>query len=512
MVLSFLAGALVAAALAPSARAQEVVRRARLGNNGEDITFIGSGSHAHHLAIMNGYDVFAVPTTAKRDDDGDTPKVKKLFDVFQLPIRRAPRGIVYIESTRQFAFDDPSDNTRLYLSDEKGRPTGTLPITFLPTGFKPTYFEGLVYIPPSAAVFPDHIAFVANDDNQYAARIEVMRLDGVVEAEITPDPGLGRIGEIGGLGFLLPDKLLVNQFDDQIWTLDFSGNVIGAPVTLPGNTSLEGIVQLDDGRVVASAYSSGQLFFLDANLNRLTGQDATYSVGVGLSIPWGVAWNPDAGEHLIANFGAQGQPGIAAVPPSLDTATPAVDFQANGFFFGARGLTYLPDEHLSALAHFRFPSALFLFNGAGVKVDTIDLATLGVLRGVAYLPSTRQFAVIAGRAGVVSLNIITRTGTLVSSVDLGAKGISAPLGLAYFNPSHPSGGQFLIIDLGPDNLIRVTDFNGNIMRNLNFRDAFKIMSPVDLSTITSGPDAGSFGLVDRDSSELIVFRLEDRED
>lgn len=68
-------------------------------------------------------------------------------------------------------------------------------------------------------------------------------------------------------------------------------------------------------------------------------------------------------------------------------------------------------------------------------------------------------------AGKATLFILNRTRQLVPTMDLSGTGIRSIVALTFFNPSHPSGGQFFIVDGPPPggeivNLAFVTDFNG----------------------------------------------------
>src|SRR5688572_19251471 len=86
---------LCALLLVTDASAQTVLKRARLGNNTEDMEFIKSGRYANRIAILDGYEVLSLP--AKGQGHGG---VQKLFNLNRLPIIIRPTGMAYVESER----------------------------------------------------------------------------------------------------------------------------------------------------------------------------------------------------------------------------------------------------------------------------------------------------------------------------------------------------------------------------------------------------------------------------
>src|SRR5262249_9193046 len=123
-----------------------ILQQALLGNETEDIAFVASGPLAGHIAVMDGYKVRGLPTKHN--------PAKPLFDVLQLGVEASPRGITYIDSSGLFALDDGVEMTKLFLTDEHGRPRGQRTIQYL-NNFLPDYVEGLGYIPKGAKSFPD---------------------------------------------------------------------------------------------------------------------------------------------------------------------------------------------------------------------------------------------------------------------------------------------------------------------------------------------------------------------
>src|SRR5690348_13845085 len=100
---------------------------------------------------------------------------RKVFDLRRLGIHNAPRGIAYLESARFFALSDPTQPTKLFLSDDNGQPRGTRTIHYI-NGYAPNYLEGLAYIPRTSPKFPDDLLQVAIVLTQ-GSHIEVLRRD-----------------------------------------------------------------------------------------------------------------------------------------------------------------------------------------------------------------------------------------------------------------------------------------------------------------------------------------------
>lgn len=505
------------------ARAQTVVSRARLGNAIEDITFVSNGRLADHLAFMNGYELYVAPLHPKGGPSGPATQTK-LFDVRSTAIPGGPRGLAYIPSQKLFVFSQVNAPT-LYLVDENGVFRGTR--TIVPSPPSPIYLEGMDYVPRSSHFYPDHLVLAANTtDGSAASRIEVLRLDGTVEAEIIPSPfGLQPDGSYAfdpaysllSIAYQGPDRLLVNVNDltNNIWALDFNGNVIGggpAYAGTPGPGHFEGIAELPDGGIVETDFETGRTLFFDRNLGRVPALDRTYSVGVGVSVPYGLAWNTDTNSHLLMTP-AQGPSwlylGLASVPVSLDSAA-SVPFVPSS---GLRNccLTYLPNDHRVATWARRgilgVPhNFIRLYDpSTGLSVSEVDTPALGTdpPRALDYIPPTDQFAAVF-TGGPPVVKIASRTGALVRTINIGATGLTSPSSVAYFDPTDGSGGRLLLVQALN---AAVTDLDGNAVLTFNIREKLNLLVPVDVSAITTGPQAGALAIVDRDNSELVVFTL-----
>jgi hypothetical protein len=410
--------------------------------------------------------------------------------------------MAYIDSEKLYAMIDPGQRDRLFIADHKGKPKGTRTIQYL-NGFFPVHVEGLAYIPESSPFFPDHLVLMAIEDDFVTGRIEVIRRDGEVVAEILPALPADQ-GFAGGLAFKAPDKLIVG-LGGGIYTLDFNGNIISGPVPVPDTQFIEGLVQTRDGRIVSTGQLA-RLRFFDQNLNRLPRDDKDFQLGLGFIQAAGVAWNPDTNQHLV-NVTADGTVNtrqVVGVSSTLDSASQVVDLAGSGFFNSNR-LSYLPDEHLIAVANATSPRRILLFDNGGALADEVIISLTNNINGVEYIPTTAQFAVrLGGQPSRVK--IYSRAGVFAREFDLAPYGVTAAVAFAYFNPGHASGGQFLII--ADQTRALITDFNGNLLGEFNIREKLGLLRPSGVAAITTGNQAGAFSMVDSDNNEIVIFRLD----
>jgi hypothetical protein len=507
-----------------SGRAQTVINSSRVGGYSEDITFVTSGLLKDKIVVLNGFDLFAVPNNKKGKG-----AMAKLFDVKAPEIDVFPNGIAYVESEGLFVLNQNLHTNKLYFFDQTGAYKGRRDIQYLNSSYVPIHVEGLAYIPATSPIFPDHLVMVVWDDFVGGPkRLEVMRRDGVVEAEIyRPDWPANFLGlELGGVSFVAPNRLLVTTFDNNIWTLDFSGTIVSGPVNLAGRFGFEGIVQMSDSIIVVVDYPQ-KLLFLDSGLNRLTNSDRNDLIGLDLNRTNGVAWNGDTDQLLIKHDDTSpiSPGGIAAVPTTLDSATQVVNLSASNF---RRKLAYLLDEHLVATLQFgpgNNDRAILLYNSDGTFNSQVSLspASLGFNTGqplaLAYIPATHEFVVnFNGLNGNPSqslerrsLRVISRTGVLVRTIDLTSTGTASATGLDYF--SSPGGDRLII--MGSAGRVFITDLNGNsrdsnglLFGEFNIRVKLGLIDRTDITAITTGPLAGSFAVVVGTSSECVIFKLD----
>lgn len=513
---------LIALFAAGHVNAQTIVNRARIGGYAEDVTFVTSGPLKGQLVMMNGYELHAVDMTKK----ATLTKVCKLdspeFDQFV-------NGFTFVPTEGLFAMNNAPHPDRLYFFDQACVAKGTRPIQYLDSNYRPGHIEGMAYIPADAPVFPDHLIMVAWDSIAVSdVRLEIMRRDGVVVAEIhRPDWPAQLLAE-GGLGdvmFLAPNRLLLSAYHtDSFWIVDFSGNIVSGP--LPGGTggTGEGIVRLDDGRVVATDYPQNLLVF-DKNLNRQPQDDRHDVIGLNLNVPNGIAWDSNANRLLVTHDTTLNlTSGVAALSTALNTTTPLVDL--SGFTF-TRQTAYVPQDDLIAVLRFQPGNdrAILLFNTNGTLNSQISLSpaslgqNFGPAASLAYLPATDEFVVgFAGAPGPgqflerTRLRVISRTGTLVRTIDLAGTGTGGIAGVEYFEDPQGGGGRLLVISAF--GRIIVTDLDGNSrgpngvpLGEFNSRVKFGLITRNDVAAITSGPLAGAFAIVDSSGGEVVIFRL-----
>lgn len=500
---------LLAFAAVASAQEVQVIQRARLGHHLEDMTFVDNGPLASHIVIVDGYEVFAFPAEGKGNS-----AFKKLFDLRGFPIYSVPRGIAYCESEKLFFFNDITQPRRLFVVDAQGGFQGTRTIKYL-NSYLPEHLEGLAYIPASSPMYPDHFAMAAIDSISVGTprtRIVILRRDGQVVAEIFPAAPL-HSGALGAITYQTPGRLVVSYWladlvwvkNKEIYAIDFAGNILQGPIPTPGLRGFEGLVELRSGLLAGADGKSGKLHFMDANYDYLPGRDRELPFGVGVSRPAGMAWQGNA-ENYLLNYWPEEGSSIFSIPVTLDSISQIADLAAAGYGNAYR-LAYMADEDRIAVAHRNGPPAILLLDASGAIVEIINLTPLGLGRPatVSYIPTAQQFAVRFIEQPAM-LYILSRTGQVYRTIDLPALGGSGYVDAAYFNPAHPSGGQFLVLAGYAASRALVLDFYGNFLGEFNYRQALKTPTPYAIFPITSGKNAGAFGLLDSEGNELIIFR------
>jgi hypothetical protein len=490
--------------LAPLLDAQQVLLRRRLGNNSEGMTTIHAGPLNGTIAIMDGTDVIAFADGGR----GSIPP-RELFSVLGLGTNVGPRGIAYIDDEQRFVFDDPSLPNTLFLSDNQGKAAGTINVTF-PGGFVPDDTEGMVWLPPTAVQFGNHILEIAASFATLPPTVTIEVIDrntGQVVAGIQPNVTLTTPFDfLVGLGFQFPDRLLVSGTDGTIWQIDFSGNVTAGPVSFPNVGDVESVSQVDSNRIAAAGYDAGKVMFLDANLTPLAGQDRSYLIGFGLSQSTGVAWDSDLQRHLISFPGftpPASAEQIISLAPILGDERRAVDTSTVA---NPQALSYLPDEHRIALSQTGcFPNCvIFLYDNSGNLVDQVPVG-LG-LRSMTYIPTTKQFAG-ANPGNLTTLLFFARNGTLVNSIDLSPTGIDEIFAITFFNSGRTPGGEFLLLSSPVTHQAFVIDSAGAVLKQFDYKTALGAVNVRDVATIASVPPNGFFSLVSQDTSEIVIFRF-----
>lgn len=510
----------------------QVIRRNRLGNNTEDIAYIPGRPGA--IAVMEGYDVLAIPvpqtpvikppspileTTSTQSTAGTAAVARpipgpitppspatKLFNVLGLKIQAAPRGITFDPVTRNFAFTDTVQTGTLFFCDSQGKPTQNLNIRY-PNG-QPLFVEGLATIPANAPEFPNTFVEVALFQDDPATRLEIIDANGLVVREIIPEGDPGALF-LTGVSFRSPGSLLVSSDDDEtVFELDFNGKVLNTFVGTPPDSKqvlhgIEGVEEVTNRQAFAAGGFDGLLAFYDLRAGLQPGQVVDYRVGPGLSLPSGLAWDSTNNRFLMLAFDRS---------QDLNSAIVGLSPRLSGFQSLTqvdpltRRITYLPDENLIAATHSNNPRGLLFFDKEGQPAGQISTQALGNPQIVSYIPTTQEFAVVFG-AQQTTISILTRAGALSRTINLAPLGVGRIGTLTFFNPQHPSGGQFLLTDRNTNTGL-VIDFQGNKATKFEIRDTLQILSPTAVTAITTGPDAGAFAFANGETSEVVVFRLD----
>jgi len=479
----------------------------RLGNNTEDITFVPSGPLAGTIAIVDGLQVLAAPL----DDGKGKPSVRELFRT-SLPAS----GITYLPEEGHFALLSQADPFDMPVYDTSGNFVEARPVQYASGQLFLT--EGLAFLPSGAPKFAGDILVAANfgADTLCAggagSSLQVLTPDGQGVGSILPAEPLA-CQYIAGVAFQAPDHLLATV-GNEIWTLDFSGNVVSGPVPVSGSVDVEGITQIPSGGVVTADYAAGQLTFLNADLSpaRQKNRSAVdYRIGPGLSGTFGVAWDSRRSRYLLTSQftrGDRSQPqvfSLSSLSSALGGPKQIANLPANGFALPL-SVAYLPDEDTIAVAD-RASAVLGVFNQQGVLHDELDLSALAPTAAMDYVPATRQFVV---QGNGVGLTFLSRGGSLVGS-------INPQLG-------HADAAAFFVDSTGPKLLLHnddpfvdfaeglnVIDLDGQFFGGFPSSPDYAVLGlssdPTDMAAITSGPNAGEFAAVDSRTSSIVVFQL-----
>jgi hypothetical protein len=544
-----------------------VLDRVRIGGFAEDLAYVTTGPLAHHIAFVEGYEIWGIPGQATGD-----PKARKLFDLYGLnPVPR-PTGIAYVESRMLFAVNDTGPSN-FYFVDHQGRPHGGASMTFpLPDGYTPSYIEGIGYIPPTAGQFPDHLVMAAQNDDG-SGDLLVVDLAGNVVKHFVPhcyDASGNTLAGVASVEYLPGDRLVLTDFNYQsVCVVDFDGESSTPAIfpDAPGGIG-EGVTRLADGRIVVAEWPQNLLFF-DADLNRLPADDRQVVIGLGLNQPQGLAWDGDTGRHLISHIepgsGVPSAISAVPVPPKLDSTSKIVDLTdypdyTPPYFLQTRALSYLKPESRIAVASLGRGNAspppglpllpwlrgLLLYDAGGALSDQIDLCVpsatyapsictnnygsrqpsnqWGRAIAVTYIPGAApadgMFAV-RFRVGVTSpdpgvadaytVYLFSRSGVPAGQIDFNVTaGMTNVTALEYFDPGDGTGGRFAIlgrIATSTDPQLLITDLAGNRLDSLNVRTELGLPTPSELSVITTGPQKGAFAVLDGTAQTLVVLRI-----
>lgn len=494
------------------------VRRARLGNATEDISYIGNGQ----MAVLDGYDLLLVPLAQVTD-----PRIKtrKLFDVRGLAVTGAPRGVAYLATEGLYAFNDLRRRSTILLAGARGDAAGERTLQY-PAGFSPDQVEGIDTMTVAQGLGKTDLLLVSaiTFGPELESRLEIFIRSGSayrVSREVMPPDPVGT-SFVAGASFVPASTLTRTESgflvgsDNIVALLDAAGNVLRS-AELPEALSVEGVTQTETGAIVAADIFAGRLFFFDKKLNRTPELDRDYRIGLGVASPFGLAWDALLERHLVLGLAPEEGPTaqqVTAVAPDLASGQRAIDLASQGFTRGRR-MTYIPEENLTAVAHQTTPRAILLFDKKGNLAETLDVSAVGSPSSIAYIPSRREFAVrLTGTANAKTLFIFSRDGKLSRTVDLSATGINSIAALTHFGAASGGEGQLLVLDAPltdtdpVTNRAVVTTLDGSLVGDFNTRKGLGVLDPGDVAEITSGRDAGLLSIIDRSSNELVVFSMD----
>lgn len=293
--------------------------------------------------------------------------------------------------------------------------------------------------------------------------------------------------------------------------------MVEPPVTVADRDLIEGLVQLGDGRVGVTHSPSGVLMFTEA-LVPLPSDDKSLELGLGFALLNGLAWDADTNQFLVnaVHEDAAGEFGglrMFAVPPSLDSFTLVADFVADGVFAPGR-LTYLPaPDSLAGVANNTSSLSrrgIHLYSGS-TRVERVVPSTGEIPTAIEYIPTTAQFAAIV-RSDRTKVKLFTRTGAFVGQFDPRPNGVGFLFSLAYFQD--PRGNERLLVMMRtspPGTKLElsavVTDLAGTFVSQFSIGDELHLFFPNEVTAVTTGPYAGALAIVDINTNEIVVFRL-----
>ena len=486
----------------PSARAQSTapIAHARIGNNTEGATVISAGPFTEQVALIDGYDVIAVPVNER------WRAPQRLLDLKALQPIGNLSGIVYVPSERAYLLNDNGQPDTLLAADEQGRPLSPRPITYPPE--IPFVFEaeGMTYLPPGSS-FPDRIARIAIVPPFGTQDIQIMTRAGVVEREIPLPSPLDFSVYLPGLAydrfsdsFLLSGEpvLADSAGPGELWKVSMDGAVISGPIKVPGEValSLEALVEFRDGRVFTADYAAGKLLAFNRDLTPNPSEERVFRIGLGISRPAFGVYDPRAGRYALGGVVGVGvflREGVAEVSPSLDWGTRLFGF--DGTFEPRRGLAYVPEDDAFAEGRLFSPLGIDLFRRNGSLLDRIEFTTIvglpsGTPSGLAYIPRTRQFALTMFQFPN-QVFLFSRSRTYDGSFTVDA----VPSSLQYASQS----GQDRLLVWTPPSLLTY-DLFGNLLSTRQL----PTKGMVHPDAFIAGPGEG-FALFDPNDSEFVVY-------
>lgn len=453
----------------------------RLGNNTEGATFIGNGSNAGQVAVLDGYDVIGIPV------NGNRVQPHTLFTTKRVGWAAFPSGIAYVPVDKTYVFDDQGALDQLTVVSATGQLLAPRPITYLPSSPPVFSAEGLVYLGDDS-VFPDTIARAVWDGE--FAYIEIVGRDGVVQREImTQLPPA--FAYITGLTYLSSGAFLVSTSDENLWTIGVDGSVISGPTPVADTFAIEGLTAVPGGRVYAAGYSGGVLRAFDNMFRRDPSGDRPYPIGIGISRAFDAVWDPATAGWAFQGLDSSLQEFVATTPATLDSKTSL--FPIPAFHFTA-GLTELTDGSF-AVCKFGRPE-IDRYSRSGTFLASIDLLAAGLPRRcttLAYLPALDAYAVIL-RRNPSTVFVVSSGGTV-----LGSFAAAMPVAALSTAPDGP-GNEVLAWEPATSTLERFHAPDGALLGQ-RVLDVGPIAAPFGFA---AGP-GGTYAILDANDSEVAVF-------
>jgi hypothetical protein len=332
-----------------------VVRSGVLGGYAEDITYVSGGRYKGFVAMKIGQEVLGAKLT------GNSPQPVKLFDLTAagyLPFR--PTGLVYWPDRDRFVVNNhagvlPGWTEYMYVFDSFGRLERWPVVRDEP--LRPTYSEGLAYIPGDWAAWPAawrgrFVLVVPNGGSVTNPRLEVLQASNGtfrVEQQIP----LPMIASWGGVAALPSGDLLLARYGDcniSRWN-PADPDLFSPEPVIPCNLSGEGIAVLPDSSVVVSTDPPDLRLVTfpptppGGTWNAIATRDL--HVGLGIPFPTGLAWDSIRQQFLVrytttVNYWPYSN-ALAAFPLSLSEwmqVRVLSEFPAEGLDRNFTGMTY----------------------------------------------------------------------------------------------------------------------------------------------------------------------------
>lgn len=481
---------------------QTELKRVRLGNEVDGMTYVSTGPYAGTIAIQDGMQVIGFPA----DGRGNAPS-RTLFDFSKLGFIAQPTGMGYISDEKLFVFTQNTQNSptaTLSLADAQGNPAGTVVVNW-PQEFidNNSYPEGIVWVPYGESRYAGCFIFAAIQQFGPENSFLVVNRSGEVVAKITPDIDQSTVYFYPtGLAYR-NGHLLVGDINSNLYEFDLDGHVLAGPIHFDDGFDLEGVtVATRSDRIALTSNANAKLIFLDSFLHRLP-EERSYRVGFGLSNAFDVSWSNSTSEFLVNAVAIEttaNLPQMAAISSDLTSARTVMSLSE--FLSPPLHFEYLPDTSELALFHRSpLPRGYHFADLNGNQTGFTTVPTSLVPNTFTYIPSTQQFAIRrTSPANVIFVHDRSNlAGPAVRSIDLAPLGIMSFSDITYMHPEDPSGGQFLITTLAN---FYVIDMNGTLLA-----EYANPMRVTGVGALTSGRYAGDFAGIYNSNNDLVIFTL-----